>query len=195
MSSHPLINRKGIAFLIILAMLAGNFPVTAGNSDNSDAIADHGRSARSGWRFVDDMPDARYGPWGVVVNNSVYMMGGCGRGSGNISAANDMYNPVTEKWSLKKNLPTARYEGAIGVIKGIVYLSVGDTNGGFIVSTQAYDPSTDSWTLKKDAPASRAEVASAVLNDELWVMGGEPEVQSATTTVQIYSPIGLRLSP
>jgi hypothetical protein len=55
------------------------------------------------------------------------------------SNKNEAYDPATDTWATKANLPTARYGLCAGVVNGIVYV-IGGTTSSRTNKNEAYSP-------------------------------------------------------
>ena len=127
-----------------------------------------------------------------VVNGIAYMMGGVhwNGGAGNNTVLGDFwsYNPATDSWTQKTNLPFGALGGAISyTIDNKIYVGIGlDVNQNQQNIWWMYEPATDSWTQKTSFPGStRIHGASfrskdrfffglgittgSVLCDDLWL--------------------------
>jgi hypothetical protein len=65
------------------------------------------------------------------------------------------YDPSTDTWTDKANMPTARERMASAVVNGRIYVFGGTRSGSPLVTREAYDPASDTWTTKKAMPTSR----------------------------------------
>ena len=141
----------------------------------------------------------------AVYENKIFCMGGL---NGNFSnteaswgegcAANEVYDPATDTWETKVQLPIARWKLQANVVNGIIYLIGGEPNG---TLNQAYDPSSDTWITKTPIqyynpgqfpPTVTVTTigASAVVDDKIYWVGNVQTYQSSSTTavILIYNP-------
>jgi hypothetical protein len=81
-------------------------------------------------------------------------VGFIGSGFGTDLAITQEYDPVTDTWTSKTDMPTARRALSIGVENGKIY-AIGSGTGGVSGAVEAYDPATDTWTQKADMPTAR----------------------------------------
>jgi N-acetylneuraminic acid mutarotase len=133
------------------------------------------------------MPTPRVALSISVVDGKVYAIGGKITAYGqNRSSAVEEYDPVTNQWTQKTNMPATRSNLSTSVVDGTIYAIGGYTggNGGSgpprsIV--EAYDPVTDTWTRSSDMPIAEADHSSAAVDGKIYVIGGD--------TVQIYNPL------
>jgi len=59
------------------------------------------------------------------------------------------YNPETDTWTRKANLPIGRRNIAAAVVGDKIYVF-----GGHLGYVEEYDPAADKWTQKSDSPLS-----------------------------------------
>ena len=158
------------------------------------------------WTRKSDMPTARTGFATSVVNGTVFVIGGniqLERGEfGEISTSTvEMYDPETDTWEQKSNMPTARSGVSVSVVDGKIY-AIGGTKiktiqvpRGFnseseeLATVEMYDPVTDTWTQKADMPTPK-KTMTCVVNGKIYAIGGwlttneKPHLE----TVEVYDP-------
>jgi N-acetylneuraminic acid mutarotase len=123
-----------------------------------------------------------------VFNGKLYLLGGLSSGS---EGKVQIYDPITNTWTLGAAMPFAAGSSASAVINGEIYLA-----GGIIGSTTTnqvakYNPTTDTWTTLASMPQGRNHAASATDGQRFYVFGGRvgPNVvANGFDTVQIYDP-------
>ena len=108
-----------------------------------------------------------------------------------------IYDPVSDSWSLRAPLPTPLYNVAACKTTGImaaqrIYVFGGQksffdaTN-----TTQVYNPQNDTWTLGALMPTARSALAVVVVDDVIYAIGGSGLVFQPTETVnERYFPFG-----
>jgi N-acetylneuraminic acid mutarotase len=102
----------------------------------------------------------------------------------------EVYDPVTDTWTKKASMPTARMLLATSVVNGKIYAIGGAlVAGGNCLSTvEVYDPGTDTWTTKASMPTRRTTFsATSAVNGIIYAIGG---VTGGTvfSTVEAYDP-------
>lgn len=111
--------------------------------------------AKDKWTKKNDMPRQVAQTSTCVVNRKIYAIGGLKEGNPNpISVSATMeYNPVTDTWINKTDMPTPRYDLATAVLNGKIY-AIGGIRDLLNVSSavEEYDPVTDAWIKKADIP-------------------------------------------
>jgi len=136
-----------------------------------------GESAKADftWTQKADMPTARMGPTSAVVNGKIYIIGG-GTSEGpdeRVLSTVEEYDPVTETWTRKADMPTARgwMSPSSAVVDGKIYV-IGGWNGRTISTVEVYDPATDTWTRKADMLTGRDCTAMVALDGKIYAIGG-----------------------
>ena len=147
------------------------------------------------WTMRADMP----GPRGVlstsVVDGKIYAVGGVvGSGDGScehpigafaVSTVQE-YDPSTDTWAEKADMPTARKALGTCVVDSKIYAIGGSTaNEGpppedlmaaqacLFSSVEEYDPANDTWTVQSDLPAPRTFLSASVVNGKIYAIGGD----------------------
>lgn len=105
----------------------------------------------------------------AVVGNNIHVMGGY-TGS-TYSNRHQVFNTLTNSWSLAQALPQACSGAGATAVNGDIFL-VGGFNDVVLNTLQMYDPATDSWTSKTAMPTARTDFAMAQLYDGFYVVGG-----------------------
>jgi Kelch motif len=136
---------------------------------------------------------ASYEASGVSLGGKFYVID-YGVGYGNPLPLN-VYDLVTDSWSLKAADPVLRAETAAGVINNKIYVAEGwggtygsDSNAP-TTALEIYDPATDSWTAGAPSLVARGWSATAVIGGKLYITGGTTYFQNpAIATLEIYDP-------
>ena len=145
------------------------------------------------WERKADMPTARTGAATSVVNGKIYAIGGTAlnRFELDVLLVNnevrrirrwkpedlptvEMYDPETDTWTQKADMPTPRNTHTC-VVDGKIY-AIGGTSDkvkSFRLDTvEVYDPDTDTWAKGKNMNHARAGAAVSVVDGKIYVMGG-----------------------
>jgi N-acetylneuraminic acid mutarotase len=130
----------------------------------------------------------------AIARRLVEVMGGMPRPDNVPTNIVEAYDPRTDTWTKKADLPTAAF-GVIGgyapVVDGKIYLISEYTVTGASPSTvQEYDPLADKWTRKTDMPITRACFAVSEAKNKVYVIGGYRDFWAAIPqpTVDEYNP-------
>ena len=106
----------------------------------------------------------------------------------------DAYDPQTDSWELKANLPEPMGGGGICTLDGKIYMTGGISGRSgsekIYKSVYMYDPSKDKWTSKADMNDPRTFHVSLAFNGKIYVFGGASvDFGTNTQTVEVYDPI------
>ncbi|MGD1838545.1 MAG: Kelch repeat-containing protein [Nitrososphaeraceae archaeon] len=155
------------------------------------------------WTSKTNMPTARYGGEAQVVDGKIYVIGGriitdfTSRKYKDFGTVEE-YDPVSDKWSTKTNMPTARCAGASAVLNDNIYF-VGGYNGDTFSKVEKYNVDTDTWTSEKSLLASKYYIGAAVLNGRIYVLGGYNRNKVLSTVEESYylpdAPTNLTATP
>jgi len=136
------------------------------------------------------------------INGKFYLPGGgVNTGNGFLKLrVLQVYNPATDSWSRKADMPGASSRGVSGVIDGKLYVLTGEDNtyleGGVpcedcgVVQNRRlfrYDPAQNRWTRRKPCPHFHINGAAGVIGGKLYVTGGFGNGQT-TLNLDIYDP-------
>jgi N-acetylneuraminic acid mutarotase len=106
------------------------------------------------------------------------------------SGENQVYNPVTNNWKSKAQMPTPRYFAATTILYGKIYVFGGETMTNlysYLNVTEVYDIKTDSWAKKSPAPLPvEGGASAAVVDDKIYVLGVSAKDQ---TIMEVYDPL------
>lgn len=158
-----------------------------------------GQSAFAGWTKKTDISTFYLGRWGAhtfTVNGKIYVGGGYVDNNTNL---NDLvsYDPATDMWDIKNNLPGSvmNRSGAVAfTINGKAYMGLGIENfnnfnatWNFPKDLWEYDDANDTWTKKADFPGTGVGFAGMfVLNNKAYIIGGQSGKFSADGLNQVY---------
>jgi N-acetylneuraminic acid mutarotase len=105
-----------------------------------------------------------------VIGGKLYVAGGQG------NTRLDVYDPVTNQWTVKASMPRVCGFAAGTALAGKLYVVGGNqlNPDGSVTSckTSVYDPATNAWTTKAAAPTVRAEAGASRV-----VVNGEPRIE------------------
>ena len=146
------------------------------------------------WRLTTPYPTTINHASAVGVGGLLYVIGGQ-TNAGNRSersrytAAVHVYDPLTETWTVRAPMPTARSAMAHDVIDGKIYVAGGRPPRGHDFAV--YDPETDKWTTLADLPTARNHMAAAAIGGKLYVAGGRfggGFRSEITAVLEVYDP-------
>jgi RNA polymerase sigma factor (sigma-70 family) len=128
------------------------------------------------WTKKADMPIANGYFDGAVVNNKIYIFGG---DSSNIvvgwgPALPDVYeyDPATDIWTRKSDIPTPRIVLSAVTVNSKIY-AIGGHNGVTVNPiVEIYDPSNDTWSKGENLLVPTSAPISCAVNGKIYVIGG-----------------------
>ncbi|MHC4676573.1 MAG: kelch repeat-containing protein [Planctomycetota bacterium] len=122
-----------------------------------------------GWLVIwFDEPEAiRLGYSTSVVNGRIYVIGGRMRHEASPLSTVEEYDPATDTWTRKADMPTPSSRLSPCAVNGKIYVIGYST-------VQEYDPVTDKWIQKSTIKAlrSRRNFSTSVVNGKIYVIGG-----------------------
>ena len=158
------------------------------------------------WQRLADMPTVRAGAKTAVVDGKIYVMAGYAGKDNHVKnfkflKAVEMYDPHTDTWVRKQDLPIPRIQFGVGTVAGKIYAIGGVLDPkekipglqGRIDLVEVYDPVSDTWAKRADMPTRRDGIATAVIDDTIYAIGGNgwPQVGAggpALGTIEVYEP-------
>jgi len=124
---------------------------------------------------------------GGVLTSQIYVVGGVTTSA--VVANNQIYNPVAKTWSRAAAIPMPTFDGAVVVMKNVLYIFGGSNDGSTCTNAVwAYNPKTNSWSAKAAMPTSRCSAAASVENNIIYVIGGVTPPSMRLNTVESYNP-------
>jgi N-acetylneuraminic acid mutarotase len=174
--------------------------------------------AADSWKELAPLPTPRGSAAAVVVDGTIYVIGGAHANlpgkpatepfSFGVPAASapvpqmvtgtvEEYDPATNTWRARAPMPTGRNHFFAAAVDGKIYAIYGRLGTSFVTSSdvtdivEEYDPKTDQWRYMGRAPTRRGDVAGGVYNGRIYVTGGEYEDPRGKTTFwafEAYEP-------
>ena len=141
------------------------------------------------WTRKADMPTARLNVSTSAVNGKIYAIGGAAGGNQwylGFSTVEE-YDPATDTWTPKADMPTGRTYFSTSVVNGKIYAIGGLTTGtNHLSPVEEYDPVTDTWTRKADMPTARSGLTTSAVNGKIYAIGGYVGGGAPVSTVEEY---------
>jgi N-acetylneuraminic acid mutarotase len=145
------------------------------------------------WTKKADMPTRRVNLYTSVVNGKIYAIGG-----GNVQhdlvdydglSVVEEYDPATDTWTKKSNMPTARWSLCTSAVNNRIYAIGGADRRVPSGVVEEYNPATDTWVKKKEnTPTLRAGTSASVVDGKIYVIGGGNIGWQILSTVEEYDP-------
>ena len=156
------------------------------------SIASVSPAAEDTWTSKADMPTATSLHSAGVVDGKIFIIGG----TDNLFGWSDYwstvweYDPTTDTWTRKADMPTARARLSTSVVDGKIYAIGGSPRrDSEVAAVEVYDPVADTWTRMADIPRARNWHTSNVVNGKIYAIGGKiyPS-ETMVSTVEEYDP-------
>jgi N-acetylneuraminic acid mutarotase len=148
------------------------------------------------WTTKAAMPNPRLYLDCAVVNGRIYAMGGDLHGiipvlQSPLSSVHE-YDPATDTWTRKADMPTARWGLTAAVVGDKIYALGGYTAYGVasLSVLEVYDPATDTWDSKAAMPTPRGWFTTSVVDGKIFAIGAaQPPSGPWLATVDMYDPL------
>ncbi len=169
----------------------GGFPTAVPASAASSAVQKYAKSTDT-WTTPTTLPQG--GRSELIVanlpNGHIFVGGGTATYSGqDPTNAVYWYNPSTNTWTAKSNLPFAWYDARVVTLRNGKLLICGGRNtaGQHLAVAYLYNHADDSYTAATSMNTARSNFALVSLDDgRAMALGGEDNV--ALTSTEIYDP-------
>jgi N-acetylneuraminic acid mutarotase len=144
------------------------------------------------WEKKTSMPSARAYLDASVVDGKIYLIGG--KMSPNYpwpdSDENYVYDPTTDSWTTKSQMPSVNQGYATAAIDGKIYIQGGGAFSNPIANNLVYDARNDTWSQgvplpKKVYGAAGGLTTGALAPKRIYIVGGY--VSEDTDLTQVYN--------
>ena len=140
------------------------------------------------WTSKAPMPTARHHLEMAVIDGKLFALGGriLGNGipSGNLEQTisnfdrNEMYDPQTDKWTVKEPMLDKLSVFGAASANGQIYIFGGeDITGAYLGDVEKYNPLSNKWTYEPPMPTKRIGLEAVTVGNKIYTIGG-----------QIYNP-------
>jgi N-acetylneuraminic acid mutarotase len=170
--------RISIAAMLVLVFLIASCTAFAEPAVSSDKMK------ANSWTTKASLPEGVSTVKAAVVKGKIYTMTG---------EANYEYDPATDNWTAKTQMPTLRNPLSFGIVacQDKIYV-IGGNNGSshYLSTNEVYDPTTDTWETKTPMPTPREWVEVNAVNGKIYVISGVTDnFRSVLTPVnEVYDP-------
>ena len=141
------------------------------------------------WAPLSPMTVPRSSAGIAELEGRFYAVGGW---SGLVEASLEQYDPLTDSWSQRADMPTARIELAAAGAQGKLfamggYPNIDPVDFGVV---EAYDPELDLWTTVAPMPTPRRGLAAVEVDGKIYAIGGYSGFSGQILrTVEVYDPV------
>lgn len=130
--------------------------------------------------------DVRKFPSMIVMNNSVYVIGG--HHQNRCLATAERFDLISGKMKRIPNMKKSQYGAGLAVLNGTLFAVGGTSDTGCVNnSVQYYKPDTNAWYIMENMSIDRSDSGVAVLGDNLYVVGGI-DGDEECNQVEMYNP-------
>ncbi len=173
-------NHKAATINNIIYALGGVGPTCCAPLSRVDAYD----VATNSWSARHSMPSGRQAPNGAsVINGKIHVTGGRNSSSA-LTRTLFVYNPGTDSWVHKADMPDRGGCGSQGVIAGLLYVYVGcDDRTSNASKFYRYNPATNSWSILPSPPSQHDFGAGEAIGGKFYLVGG-----SANRQLDVYNP-------
>lgn len=140
----------------------------------------------SEWTAAAPLPNARNHLASAVIDGTLYVLGGQHGHNETLvtQRAVHAYDPATDSWTERAQLPAGRSHMAVVVVGGQLYLLGGEEQHGVTEDEVfVYDPQADSWASATSLPEPRHSGVAAEIGGFVFYSGGSLERTSYKGTL------------
>jgi N-acetylneuraminic acid mutarotase len=189
---NPAINAGAAVVNDIIYVVGGNEGLNA--TDPRSNTIDAFDPVTETWNVTPlaPMPTPRAGAAVEAVGNLIYVIGGQLDSGLGYTDVMEIYDTLTDSWSVGNPLPGAKRHGSGSAEKdGIIYIAGGVTIGPVYQNLfYRYDTSNNSWGALTNMNAPRTQFAMTLKGDYIYAVGGQPisgPGSEFTPYVEVYS--------
>jgi endoglucanase len=120
------------------------------------------------------MSTPRYGAVAAGLGDGRVLVAGGEDGSGEATASAEIYDPVSNAWTVVAPMGSARVFAAAAPLSGDrVLVAGGEVDGAPTASTEVYDLASNTWSPAAPMEYARVQASAATLSDgTVWMTGG-----------------------
>lgn len=183
-----------VIILVIPCLLCGAASLVMAQ-DGSHATGEVGLGH---WMTGSPAPTARTEVAVAALDGLIYVAGGFEQSSSwrsrqsSASTKVEVYDPVSNRWSAKPDLPVGLHHAGAAVLDGALYVV-----GGFTVSEDTlwnpsdrvfrFNPADERWTERAPLPTARGGLAVTALQGKLYAVSGY-DGERNPAAVEVYDP-------
>ena len=105
----------------------------------------------------------------------------------------EVYDPVTDTWAKRADMPTRRDGLGVAVIRDTLYAIGGagwpqvGAGGPFLATIEVYEPRINRWTKRPDMPNPRTVFFSVVIDEKIYLIG-DFTAEVRPVPIEVYEP-------
>lgn len=180
--------------LLLVCLLCG----AASRVMAKDGLHADGEDGSGHWMTGAPAPTARTEVAVAALDGLIYVVGGFEQsslwsiGQSSVSTKVETYDPATNRWSAKPDLPIGLHHAGAAVLDGALYVV-----GGFTTSDDTlwnpsdrvlqFNPAGETWTERAPLPTARGGLAVTTLQGNLFAVSGY-DGQRNPAAVEVYNP-------
>ena len=134
------------------------------------------------WKSVAPLPRELHHAAAAGFNGKIYVIGGFISSEWIPTNQLFIYDPIKNKWSEDRPMPTARGALTALFVKGDLY-AIGGQSNKVLNTNEVYDTASGKWVTKAPMQIARHHAASASVDNKIYVIGGRTTLSSATENV------------
>jgi N-acetylneuraminic acid mutarotase len=152
------------------------------------------------WNVKASMPVGLHHVGIGVVAGRLYVVGGYKQSGLSVwgpVASVYAYDPVTDVWTERAPMPTARGALSVAVCDDRLYAIGGYEGKVNSAAVEVYDPVQDSWSVRAALPTPRDHLATATAAGKLYAIGGrlKGDYHRNLSVTEVYDPTTNTWSP
>ncbi|EDY84692.1 kelch repeat protein [Verrucomicrobiia bacterium DG1235] len=135
------------------------------------------------------LPTPRHSLSSVSFGGNIYTIGGANGYP--IVPVVEVYDPTTDLWESRAEMPTARQDTAVAVVDGKIFVIGGqiqEIEDNISGVNEVYDPVSDAWSVRASLPQARTGASAIAFENRIYVFGGRNFSVGNLDTVDIYEP-------
>jgi len=109
-----------------------------------------------------------------VVGDVIHVVGGRVNNFHTNSNLHHVYNAQSDRWEMRRPLPTARSGHGAVLVGGRIFVMGGEGTNRVFGQNEAYDPASDTWEQYAPMPTPRHGLGAVAIGDFIHVAGGGP---------------------
>ena len=141
----------------------------------------------SQWTARADMKQSRRRFCSVVLNDTIYVLGGMDNKQPLRSC--ERYDSQLNEWSTVADMNSGRVYASAAVINRCIYVAGGGNKGGILKSVCKYCPETNTWKEVKQMTTQRYSFALTPFAGRLWAIGGRGGNDQPLNSCESYDPM------